>query len=85
MKMLNLTKDSAKAFMRAVLLKLIIYIVLIIASIVAVMKVASYVSARYACHTQWVESSLEYKYTLRGGCLLKLENGWLPAKNYRVN
>jgi len=59
-------------------------IVAIIIAVIMLFKVGSYYSARYACHTQWVESSIDYKYTMRGGCLIYRDDGWVPAKNYRI-
>lgn len=61
---------------------LIIFAVIIF--VASVFKAIDYVSSRYACHIQWLESGIEYKYTLRGGCLLKRGTGWIPAKNFRV-
>ncbi len=84
-KLLSSSTGSVKGMIKAAIIKVCIYLLIIVMLIVAGVKLVGYASARYACHTQWVESSIEYKYTLRGGCLLKLDGGWLPSKNYRVN
>lgn len=39
----------------------------------------------YDCDSEWRESSIAYKYTLRGGCLLSRNGAWIPAKNFRVD
>jgi len=76
---------TIRGYIIAFIVRWLIYITILVIAASAAFKTVSYVSSRYACHTQWVESGIEYKYTLRGGCLLKLEKGWLPAKNFRVN
>jgi len=65
-------------------IKFLLLAIAVIIGITVVFKVISYSSARYACHIQWQESGIEYKYTLRGGCLLKRGDGWIPSKNFRV-
>lgn len=65
-------------------IKFLLLTILVIIGITAVFKTYSYISARYACHIQWQESGIDYKYTLRGGCLLKRGDGWIPSKNFRV-
>lgn len=76
--------DITKAGIKKQAFKGFIYLVLFIIAINLITLLASYVSSRYACHTQWVESGIDYKYTLRGGCLLNRNGGWIPAANYRV-
>lgn len=83
--LLSIPVGSIKSVFKAMMIKVTLWLLAIIVLIVVGVKSVDYLSERYACHTQWVESSIEYKYTLRGGCLLKLDGGWLPAKNYRVN
>lgn len=89
MKVLNQAKTfliaEAKNFVKGYLLKIALIILAVIILVGSIFKGISYASSRYACHTQWVESGIEYKYTLRGGCLLKRGDGWLPAKNFRVD
>lgn len=80
----SLNKGVAKAAFKALMLKVLMYLSIIAVLIVLLAKTISYASARYACHTQWVESGINYKYTLRGGCLLKVKDGWIPANNYRI-
>lgn len=63
----------------------IISLVLLVLVITFTIKLIDYSLSRYACYTQWVDSSIESKYTLRGGCLVKYNNDWIPAKNFRVN
>lgn len=82
---MNISTGAAKSAIKAAIIKVGIYLLAIVLIIVAFTKTVGYASARYACHNQWVDSSINYKYTLRGGCLLELNGGWLPAKNYRVN
>lgn len=54
--------------------------------VVAVLtKLADYAANRYECHSAWVESNIDYKYTVRGGCLLKRNDVWIPAKNFRID
>lgn len=65
-------------------LKCALLLLAIVIGITAVFKIYSYASARYACHVQWQESGIDYKYTLRGGCLLKRGDGWIPSGNFRV-
>lgn len=83
-KLFKVSTANAKTKARAMMIKVVVWLIAIIVVIMAVAKFYSYLSARYACHTQWVESSIDYKYTLRGGCLLKIDDGWIPAKNYRI-
>jgi len=80
----NMSTTTIRAKITSIMVRFLLWLALAIMIGVVLMKVVSYGSARYACHTRWVESTLEYKYTLRGGCLLKLDNGWLPSSNYRV-
>lgn len=88
MKVLNQIKafviKEVKAFVKGYLLKIALIILAVIIGVGAIFKTIDYASSRYACHTQWVESGIDYKYTLRGGCLLKRGEGWLPAENFRV-
>lgn len=65
-------------------LKALFFILLALLAYFVVAKFISYGLNRYECHSKWVESNIEYKYTLRGGCLLKLGKGWIPEKNYRI-
>lgn len=81
----KLTSGAIKSTMKAIALKLLLGLIVIAIGITAVFKAYSYASARYACHIQWQESAIEYKYTLRGGCLLKRGDGWLPSANFRVD
>ena len=77
--------NNPKNVIKGYLFKIAFIIIAVIIVIALIFKSINYASSRYACHVQWQESSIEYKYTLRGGCLLKRGNGWIPAKNYRVN
>lgn len=81
----SLTSNKVKGVVKGYLVKGVLIIILVIVSIGSIFKAIDYISSRYACHVQWEESGIEYKYTLRGGCLLKRGTGWIPAKNYRVN
>jgi len=80
----NLTVITAKKAIKGYLIKVSFIILAVIVCVGSVFKVISYGSSRYACHTQWQESGIDYKYTLRGGCLIKRGPGWVPAKNFRV-
>jgi hypothetical protein len=82
--MIKLIKKYSVGLVKSYLIKVAVIIVLVIIAIGVIFKTISYSSSRYACHVQWVESGIEYKYTLRGGCLLKRGTGWIPAKNFRV-
>lgn len=70
--------------MKGYVIKVSIIIVLVVVFIGVIFKAIDYTSSRYACHVQWVESGIDYKYTLRGGCLLNRNGGWIPAENFRV-
>ena len=74
-------KDAAKGFVA----KICLTVLAIVIVINVVFKAYDYGIARYECHTAWVESGIDYKYTLRGGCLLKRGEYWIPAKNFRVD
>lgn len=77
MKLMKIMKLSKK--------KIIGILVLITALFISVNVIIRYVSGTYECYSQWSESNIEYKYTLRGGCLLNRNDGWLPAKNFRID
>ena len=81
---LKTSTSAAKDVLKGVVLKVSIAIVLIIVVISLIFSSLNYVSGRYACYVKWEESGIESKYTLRGGCLLKRGEGWLPAANFRV-
>ncbi|NIB43764.1 hypothetical protein HBA55_29450 [Pseudomaricurvus alkylphenolicus] len=46
-------------------------------------KAASHAYDSWSCHQQWKDSGMEYKYTVGGGCLLRQDQFWKPARNYR--
>jgi len=75
---------SSMGLVKGYMIKVGIIIVVAVISIGLFFKGIDYLSSRYACHTQWQESGIDYKYTLRGGCLLKRGQGWIPANNFRV-
>jgi len=80
----KMVSGGAMSMVKGAAIKFLLLTIAVIIGITAVFKIASYTSARYACHIQWQESGIEYKYTLRGGCLLKRGDGWIPSKNFRV-
>jgi len=80
----KILSSGAISVVKGAVIKFLLLSIVIIIGITAVFKIYSYVSARYACHIQWQESGIEYKYTMRGGCLLKRGDGWIPSKNFRV-
>lgn len=61
----------------------------VFAALVAVILLASwgikYAENRYTCYSKWVDSSIESKYTVRGGCLVNYKGDWIPSENFRVN
>ncbi len=80
----NLTSGVISSTIKTIALKYALWMLMIIICITSAFKTFNYASARYACHVQWKESAIEYKYTLRGGCLLKRGDGWIPSGNFRV-
>lgn len=76
--------ESSMGVIKGYMIKAAVIILLAIIAVGSLFKGIDYLSSRYACHTQWWESGIDYKYTLRGGCLLKRGKGWIPAKNFRV-
>lgn len=65
--------------------KIAIYAVCALALLVIVAKSISYASNRYSCHSKWVDSSIESKYTIRGGCLVNYKGDWIPSENFRLD
>lgn len=63
----------------------IAFSILILVLIFGSFKLFDYASARYACHSRWVDSSIQSQYTLRGGCLVKYQDTWIPEGNFRIN
>jgi len=80
----KIMSGGAISMVKRAVIKCVLLLIAVIICITAVFKVYSYASAQYACHIQWQESGIKYKYTLRGGCLLKRGDGWIPSKNFRV-
>ena len=76
--------ESSMGVIKGYMIKAGLIILGVIIAVGSVFKAIDYASSRYACHIQWQESRIDYKYTLRGGCLLKRGEGWIPAKNFRV-
>lgn len=78
-------KTKSKGFLKAIgrnpIKSLIVGMILVYLVISAI----TYAKARFACHTRWVDSSIESKYTIRGGCLVKHEGSWIPERNFRIN
>ncbi len=81
----NNLPNASKKGVKKQALKAFLYLALFLVLMNIISFLITYASSRYECHIQWVESNMEYKYTVRGGCLLNLENGWVPATNYRVD
>lgn len=77
----GIVKRLGSAFVSHPLASFLLVIVLILGSF----KLFDYASSRYACHSRWVDSSIESQYTLRGGCLVKYKGAWIPEGNFRVN
>ncbi|WP_417537051.1 hypothetical protein [Marinomonas sp.] len=48
-------------------------------------KAIGYAQNRYTCYAKWADSTIESKYTIRGGCLIKHNDNWIPSEVYRVN
>lgn len=82
---LDTSVESVKGMFWAAVIKISIWVVGIVIVIVIGVKTFNYLGDRYACHAQWVDSSVESKFTYRGGCLVNVEGGWIPATSYRVN
>ena len=78
-------KEYAKGAFTGALSKFVFFIIAMVIIINIIVKAYEYGVARYECHATWQESGIDYKYTFRGGCALKIGKGWIPAKNYRVN
>jgi hypothetical protein len=78
---MNIPSYNWKPFVK----KWSIYSVLFTILIVGLIMLGSYLLNRYECHSSWVDSSVESKYTVRGGCLVKREEAWVPAANFRVD
>lgn len=84
-KFFSFTGDTLKATIKAALLKVGLFLLMLVIAITAITQLYSYSSARYACYSQWVDSSIKSKYTLRGGCLVKVKDNWIPSGNYRTD
>lgn len=63
--------------------KVLIRCAIILFAIMAVFKAFSYASSTWECRSQWMDSGMDYRYTLRGGCMVKPDEYWIPSKNYR--
>lgn len=38
----------------------------------------------YSCRTHWKDSGFDYRYKIGVGCMLKVDKGWIPSENFRV-
>ena len=81
----SLTVNAIKKSIKGYLVKILSIILMVVISLWIVFGVISYGASRYSCHTQWQESEIAYKYTVKGGCLVRRGDGWIPAENFRVN
>lgn len=63
--------------------KVIIKVVFAILILFVAYRTIGYASGSWECRSQWIESGMDYKYSLRGGCMVMPEKHWIPAKNYR--
>ena len=75
---------AVKSAVRMFILKGLAIILFLGFALWSAINIYDYAINRYACHIEWRESDIEYKYTYRGGCLLKLDKGWIPAVRFRV-
>ncbi len=77
--------EAVKSIVRVLILKGVAILLGIVFVCWFFVNLYDYGTGRYACYVEWSESSIEYKYTYRGGCLLNLDKGWIPANKYRVD
>lgn len=63
----------------------VLSLVLTFLCVLTCFKLIDYAASRYSCHARWVDSSIESKYTLRGGCLIQYKGTWIPEGNFRIN
>lgn len=63
--------------------KIMVYITGALLILLVLSRIWSYVMGSWSCGAEWKESGMEYKYSLRGGCMVKPKDHWIPAKNYR--
>ena len=61
--MKNLASGAIASTIKTIVIKYILWLAMIVICITLAFKAFSYSSARYACHVQWQESGIEYKYT----------------------
>jgi hypothetical protein len=73
-----------KSFLKKYLTRLIILTIVVFVAYKAIVVGYNYLVGRYSCHSAWNESGMDYKYTLRGGCLLQKDNIWIPDRNLRM-
>lgn len=47
------------------------------------MFVAEYAVDQYTCNSKWAMSGTPTNYSVTTGCMIKVDNKWIPEKNYR--
>ena len=51
--------------------------------LIAVVTTAVYLSSSYSCKAQAEKMDVPYDYELFQGCMIKVNNTWVPLDNYR--
>ena len=77
--------DIKRVFTLIVKSKLAWMLTGLVVCLVVLKLLFGYASDRYACHVKWLDSSIESKYTIRGGCLVNHDGEWIPAEVFRIN
>lgn len=57
---------------------------IIFCAVILLFAAARFAAGSYDCWAQWGDSNMQYKFTMRAGCKIKTNDGWIPASNYRV-
>jgi len=72
-------KSLKQWFVKKVLIRAVIGLVILM----VVIKGCNYGADSWACRSQWLNSGMDYRYGLRSGCMIKPDEYWIPANNYR--
>jgi len=82
---MKLKLSLKKKAIKFVLIKLAIILVPVCLAIFLTNRAMDYVVGNWECRVNWKESGMEYKYKFGAGCMIKPDQFWIPAKNYRID
>ena len=74
-----------KKLLKFVFTKALKWVLPAVVVIFLVYRTIDFATGSWECRVHWTESGMDYKYKIGAGCMIKPDQFWIPAKNYRID